>query len=113
MASATRVGEGNMIDHAHSSAVSAGDILKVGTLILVASRPAAANELIGWHTTGLIYGPKATGGSTAITKGTKVYWDNTNSVFTATSSSNTLAGHAAATSLDADATQLIRLNQLG
>lgn len=85
MAVATKVGEGQMIDHAHTAAVAAGEILKVGELVLIASRKAEANENIGWHTCGLFDFPKLVG---AMTKGAKLYWDDAGKVATLTVGSN-------------------------
>lgn len=109
MATGTVVAEGNTIEYAHSSAVVKGDILKIGVVIGVAQGDAAANASAAWLIRGRVSMPKASGGSTAIAAGTKLYWDNTNARVTATSSSNTACGYAAAASVDGDATQEVLL----
>ena len=46
----------------------------------------------------------------AWTQGAKVYWDNTNSVFTTTATGNTLVGVAAAAAANPSATGLVLLD---
>ncbi len=112
MATGKVVSTGLSIDYAHSSATVKGDILKIGVVIGVAQGDAAANVKNSWLVDGRVSMPKASGGSTAIAAGTKLYWDNTNAVVTATSSSNTACGYAAAASVDGDTTQEVLLRSV-
>lgn len=112
MATGTVVSVGNTIDYAHSSATVNGDILKIGVVIGIAQGDAAANAKNAWLVDGRVLMPKTAGGSTAIAAGTKLYWDNSNAVVTATSSGNTACGYAAAASVDGDTTQEVLLRSV-
>ena len=118
MAAGTKVGEGKMLDYAHTAAVGAGEIQKVVSLVMLASRKAAANEGIGWHTEGLFDMPKASGVGSGIAFGTKVYWNSAAGQVTATASGNTAIGFAAPpvgadTALLESGTVRVRLAQNG
>lgn len=114
MANATKVqdGGGPMLDHSAAGGLAAGQIVEIVSMVVIASREAAANEVVGCFTNGVFYMPKATGGGSAIPKGTKVYWDDGGGVVSASSTNNIACGHAAAASADGDATQLVNLSQI-
>jgi predicted RecA/RadA family phage recombinase len=109
MAYAVFSGEGNLVDYTPGSAVAAGDVVVQGDLVGVAKQPIAANALGALAVVGVFDFAKATGGSTGITAGTKVYWDATNKVATATAGSNKLIGKVTKTAADGDATVRVRL----
>lgn len=77
---------------APSGGVVSGLVYLLGTLIAVAASTAAEGVLVAFKTTGEFRVPKAA--SQAWTVGAKVYWDDTNKVFTTSASGNTLAGVA-------------------
>lgn len=85
--------EGHSIDYTPGSAVTAGTCILLGTIIGFPERDIAANELGALRISGVISHAKAA--SQAWTPGAVVYWDDTNKVFTTTSSGNTLCGIAA------------------
>lgn len=75
MGTATRVQDGKYINYTPSSAVSSGDVVVLGDLVTVADLDIAADELGNLTLEGVYDFPKASGVSTAITVGTKLYWD--------------------------------------
>jgi len=105
------VHEGKSIDYTPSSAVAVGDVVVQGDLVGVAKTPIAANALGSLAVSGVFDFAKATGTSTAIAAGTKVYWDATNKVATATATSNKYIGKVVKAAVDADATVRVRLEQ--
>jgi predicted RecA/RadA family phage recombinase len=89
-------------------AVSAGGGFKVGSIIAIAHGDAANGaEVVGLRV-GVFNAAKAT--SQSWTEGAKLYWDDTNKVFTTTSSGNTLAGVAAAAAGSSDTTGSVLLD---
>lgn len=62
------------IDHTPSSAVSAGDVVVIGSMLGIASLPIAADALGALNTVGIFDVAKVTG---AITVGARIYWDPT------------------------------------
>lgn len=112
------------------TAVKVGDVQKVGGTIGVISnisRPtvngqpgrtifnneaSAAADLAIVKKSGTFKVPKATGASSAIALGVKVYWDDTAKVATATVGSNTPMGKVDTASADADAFVWVTLYQL-
>lgn len=100
----TNLRDPGVIRYAHSAAVKIGDIIKIGSVIGVAKGVGAANETVEYATCWQGTAPKATGGSTALTIGAIVYWDDTAKVVTATSSGNTKCGFVVAAAADGDAT---------
>lgn len=114
---ATYVQPGELIDYTPGSAVSAGDVVVLGTLVCVAPRDIAAGALGQVATTGVHRLPKATG---AITVGALVYWDADGNpvsgtagsgAATTTSTDNTLAGKAVLAAASGDATVDVLLNR--
>jgi hypothetical protein len=104
---ATFVQEGDTIDYTPGSAVVAGTVVVTGSVgIGVVPVGLAANEKGSLVVDGVVRHAKAAGGVTAYAK---VYWDATNSVFTTTATSNTLAGYAVAAAASGDATVDVKL----
>lgn len=66
------------VDYTPGSAVAAGDVVVRGDLVGVAPNDIAANALGALQFGAEFEWTKATGGSTAITVGTYLYWDDTN-----------------------------------
>lgn len=99
---------GNTIDYTPSTAVAAGDVIVMGTIIGIASYDIAANTLGALAVCGVFDMPKASG---AITPGAAVYWDNTNKNITTTATGNTVAGVAIATAGAADSTVRVLINR--
>ena len=109
MATATYVQRGDSIDYTPGGDISAGDVVVQNDLVGVAKKDISANALGALAVVGVFDFPKATGSGEAISAGAVVYWDSGNSVMTATSDSNTEAGHAIADAADADTTVRVRL----
>ena len=107
----TFVQEGDVVDYTPASAVSAGDVVVQGDLVGVAKNDIPANRLGGLAVSGVFDFPKATGSGTAITAGTKVYWDSGNEQATSTAGSNKYLGKAVADADDDDETVRVRLSQ--
>lgn len=104
---ATFVQEGETIDYTPGSAAAAGAVVVMGSVgIGIVSTALAANEKGSLVVDGVVRHAKAAG---AISAYAKVYWDATNSVFTATSTNNTLAGYAVAAAASGDATVDVKL----
>jgi len=104
---ATFVQKGETIDYTPSAAAVAGTVVVMGSVgIGVVPVGLAANEKGSLVVDGVVRHAKATG---AVTAYAKVYWDATNSVFTTTSTSNTLAGYAVAAAASGDATVDVKL----
>jgi len=112
MASATRVKTGSpSIDYTPDGAVSAGDICVVGEFVGVAPRAIAASALGALDVEGEFTFPKDTGSASALTVGTKVYWDAVNEVVTTTASTNKVVGHVTKAAAAADATVRVKLSR--
>jgi len=96
-----------MIDYTPSAAVSAGDVVVVGELPLVAHDDIAANAKGALAAGGGVYKVTADG---ALAAGVIVYWDDTNNKVTATTSGNKFFGFVAphnAAAADGDAIDVI------
>ena len=109
MAKTIFVMEGGTVDYTPSSDVASGDVVVQTDLVGVARMPIAANTLGSLAICGIFDFPKATGTSTGIAVGTKVYWDTTNKVVTATVGSNKYLGKTTKVAADADATVRVQL----
>ena len=81
-----------MVDYTPSSAVSAGDVVVVGELPLIAHDDIAADELGALAAGGGVYKVTAGGAASA---GAVVYWDDTNDKVTTTSTGNKTFGYVA------------------
>lgn len=108
---ATYVQDDDLIDYTPTADVAAGTVVVIGELIGVALRALPANTLGSLSTEGIFDVPKAAGAGTAITAGTKVYWDATNKVATATVGTNKYLGKTTRDAADADTTVRVRLQQ--
>lgn len=81
------------LKYTHTAAVAKNDIILLGGRVLVAIDAVLANAAgIYIHAAERIEMPKEA--ALAITAGDTVYWDNTNSVITKTSTANTKCGIA-------------------
>jgi len=109
MATATFVHDGKAVDYTPGASVAAGDVVVQGDLVGVAPRPIAANALGSLAVSGVFDFPKATGGGSALTAGTVVYWDAAAKVATATSVGNKQLGKVVQAAADADTTVRVRL----
>lgn len=102
-------GDPLMVDYTPSSAVVAGEVIPSGTRCLIVHSDTAADVLGAVAAGGGVYDvAKATG--TGIATDVKVYWDNSNSVATATASGNTLLGVTVAAAASAD--EIVRVQHL-
>lgn len=79
----------------------------IGSLFVVAGQTAVAGAGFTGYVVDVFDLDKVA--ATAITTGTKVYWDATNRVVTPTATGNTLIGAAVADAASADATVRVRL----
>ncbi len=103
--------EGNSIDYKPAADVAAGDVVVLNDLVGIANAPIKANALGSLAVAGAFEFPKATGAGSAITAGTKLYWDSIAKVATATVGANKFVGKATADAADTDATVRVRLSQ--
>ncbi len=107
---AKHIAPGDVIPHTPSSAVAAGDVVVVGDVVAVATRPIAANELGALAVEGIFEFPKFTNsGDDEMTPGTKVYWDSNDEVITTTAGSFKVAGYVTETAADEAATVRVKL----
>lgn len=102
------VQEGEALTLTAPYAVSSGGGFKVGSIIAIAATDADNAATVVGYTEGVFTVAKTS--AQAWTVGALVYWDNSNKVFTTTSSSNTLAGVATAVAANPSSTGQIRLN---
>jgi predicted RecA/RadA family phage recombinase len=105
--------QGNSIDHTPAGAVTAGDVIVQGDLIGIAQVDCVANQLGALAVTGVFDIDKATGASTAIVVGTKVYWDVADQQAKADdeAGANKYLGKTIAAAGDDDAIVRVRLEQ--
>ncbi len=92
MATATFTQDGSSINYTPETAVAAGDVVVIGDLLGIARTAIPAGQLGSLAIEGVFRVPKATGASTAIAAGAKVYWDATNEVATETATGNKRLG---------------------
>jgi len=97
--------EGDKLDYTPSSAVAAGDIVVLGSLVTIADRAIAANELGAVLTNGVVTGPCGTGVTGAL--GDAIKWYATSGVFHATTGTN--CGYLARARAAADTTVSVLL----
>lgn len=97
----TPTGQEKTIQFAHTAATTAKVPILINSLIWIPINTADPNVLNAfWYYVQASDAPKATG--EAWSPGDTLYWDNTNSRFTKTSSGNTKCAHALAAALSAD-----------
>jgi len=108
---ATRVHEGDNIDYTPSgAAVSAGEVLMVGTLLCVAARDIADGELGTLQTEGAFRIKKETG-SVSFALGDPVYWDAADNELNDDNVGNPKGGIALEAAGTSDATVLVKINR--
>lgn len=90
-----------MLDYTPGSAVAAGDVVVLGSLVTVAPRAIAANEKGAVCVEGVFSFPKPTGSGTNYAQGAKVYWYGSQMV---TGATGTAAGYVADQPATTDAT---------
>lgn len=101
--------EGSPLDFvAPSGGVTSGKGFKVGGLIPIAETTQLAGETVAGHVTG-VWDVDSDAGAAWTAYTTVIYWDDTAKKFTATSTSNTKCGIAAADKLSAATTGRVRL----
>jgi predicted RecA/RadA family phage recombinase len=91
--------DGDKLDHTPTTGVAAGEIVVLGSLVTVADRPIAANELGAVLTNGVVTGPVFTTGVTGA-QGAAIKWYATSGVFDASTGTN--AGYLARARLATD-----------
>lgn len=99
--------KGEAIDYRPESAVAAGDVIVLGTLVGIARLDIAAGTLGSLAVVGVFEAPKATG---AITVGAAVYWDAANHQITTTATNNPYLGKAILAAESADEMARFLLN---
>jgi predicted RecA/RadA family phage recombinase len=111
MATAIYVQDDDYVDYTPTADVAAGDVIVQQDLVGVARKPIPANTLGALAVEGVFSFPKATAAGSGMSAGTRVYWDATNVVVTATAGTNKLLGKTTADCADADTTVRVRLLQ--
>jgi predicted RecA/RadA family phage recombinase len=107
MSVADKVQHGDVLDYTPTSAVAAGDVIVIGSLVAVAPRPIAANALGSLAVEGVFALPCATGATGA--QGSAISWYATSGI--AHASTGTAAGKLAKARLAADTTVHVILNK--
>ncbi|MCM5528961.1 DUF2190 family protein [Parasegetibacter sp. NRK P23] len=104
------VAPGNTVEIvAPSGGLTSGQPLLVGGMVGISHSKYAEGETAVIDLEGAYTVPKA--GGAAWATGDKLYWDDTNKVFTKTATSNTLAGYAWAVAASGAASGVIILRQ--
>jgi predicted RecA/RadA family phage recombinase len=99
--------DGDKLDYTPTTGVAAGEIVVLGgTLVTMAERPIAANDLGAVLTNGIVTGPVFTTGVTGA-QGAAIKWYATSGVFDASTGVN--AGYLARARLAADRTVAVLL----
>ena len=101
------VQKGDVLDYTPASAVAAGDVVVIGTLVGVAPRPIAANATGSLAVEGVFALPCATGATGA--QGSAINWYATSGV--AHASTGIAAGYLAKARAAADTTVHVILNK--
>lgn len=97
MAKAIYVNKGDTLNYMNPSAtdkISAGDVIVIGSKVVVSGCDIAAGEVGTVHVSGVYELPIS---ALAVNVGDTVYWDSVNSVVTKTATSNTEIGYAVET----------------
>lgn len=108
---ATFRNNGITIDYTPVANVTSGDVVVLGSIVGIADHDITANQLGALTIEGVYQLPKATGSSSAIAAGAKVYWDAVNEVVTTTAGSNKCIGYTVAAASDDDATVDVKLSR--
>lgn len=106
-------GRQETVDYTPGADVAAGTVVVVGSLVGVTNLDIAANALGALSISGIFRAPKATGGGTAITGGSKVFWDAGNTRVTLTAGTNKLMGIVTPDGGGADADDSVELDLIG
>jgi len=104
---ASYVMDGDCFDYTPGSAVAAGDVVVIGSLVAVAPRPIAANTLGALCVEGVFEFPCATGATGA--QGSAINWYATSGV--AHASTGVAAGKLAKARAAGDATVQVLINR--
>ena len=104
--------DSDSVDYTPVGAVSAGQVVVLGDMVLVAKLDIAAGVLGALHRTGIYDFPKVTTGGSAIAVGTTVYWNSDTNNAQATQSNYKQLGRVVKAAADADATVRVVLNGL-
>ena len=104
---------GKTIDYTPTVDVAALSVIVLGDLVCVANLDIAANTLGALTIEGVFDFPKADGGGTAITVGTKLYWDEADQEAKADdeAGANKYIGKAVASATDDDTLVRAKLEQ--
>lgn len=104
---ASYVADGDYFDHTPGSALAAGDVVVIGSMVAVATRPIAANALGSLAVEGIFSLPCATGATGA--QGSAINWYATSGV--AHASTGVAAGKLAKARLADDTTVDVLINR--
>lgn len=107
MSTSDYVGDDGLLDYTPGSAVAAGDVVVIGSLVAVAPRPIAANALGTLSIEGVYSLPCASGATGA--QGSAINWYATSGV--AHASTGVAAGKLAKARVAADTTVHVILNK--
>lgn len=107
MSTSDYVGDDGLLDYTPGSAVAAGDVVVIGSLVAVAPRPIAANTLGTLSIEGVYTLPCASGATGA--QGSAINWYATSGV--AHASTGVAAGKLAKARVAADTTVHVILNK--
>lgn len=105
---ATFLQDGHSIDYTPGSDVAAGDVVVLGSLVGIATRPIAANTRGALAVSGVFRITKLS--TDEVTTGAVLYWDDTNKRVTLADSGNTRIGLAVAASPSGQATADVLIN---
>jgi predicted RecA/RadA family phage recombinase len=111
MSLVTFVHDGNAVDYTPTADVAAGEVVVQGDLVGIVRGPIPANRFGSVAVAGIFDFPKTSGTGTAIAAGTKVYWNATTKIATATADGATFLGKTTKAAADADTTVRVRLSQ--
>lgn len=111
MPQATYRHEGRKVDHTPGSAVTAGDVIDLGSgLVGIADRDIAASDLGAVAIEGVFDLTKEAGGGVTFAVGAVVDWDDTNNTSVAATTGDFAAGKAVAAAADGDSTVRVKIN---
>jgi len=94
-------GNPTMVDHTPAGAVSAGQVVVIGDVVLIAHRDIAAGELGALAAEGGVY-DVAKEAPLVVADGVLLYWDDTANKVTTTAGANKRFGNARGSALSAD-----------
>jgi predicted RecA/RadA family phage recombinase len=104
---ASTVADGDYFDYTPASAVAVGDVVVIGAMVAVATRPIAANALGSLAVEGIFEMPCATGATGA--QGSAINWYATSGV--AHASTGTAAGKLAKARVAGDTSVHVLINR--